>query len=134
MTRTTTAAFSDRIQYPAATVARADLALRCSPFRLHLFDRMRQHSVPLPQIAGPGGVEHGYTLKALPELAIESHLMWLIRVGLLRREVDGQGITDSFRLTLLGRQVIAAYEADGTWPAPNWRDRLRHLATRWLRQ
>ncbi len=33
-------------------------------------------------------------------------LRWLISVGVLRREVDGQGLTSRFRLTPLGRQLL----------------------------
>ncbi len=37
---------------------------------------------------------------------IESAFIWLIRIGILRREVDGQGLTAKVRLTPLGRQII----------------------------
>ena len=38
--------------------------------------------------------------------ALEDDLRWLITVGVLRREVDGQGLTSRFRLTPLGRQLL----------------------------
>ena len=38
--------------------------------------------------------------------ALENDLLWLICVGVLRREVDGQGLTSRFRLTPLGRQLL----------------------------
>ena len=37
---------------------------------------------------------------------IEGDFLWLITLGILRREVDGQGLTSRVRLTPLGRQVI----------------------------
>jgi len=37
---------------------------------------------------------------------LEDDLRWLIAVGVLRREVDGQGLTNRFRLTPLGRQLL----------------------------
>ena len=37
---------------------------------------------------------------------LENELRWLITVGVLRREVDGQGLTSRFRLTPLGRQLL----------------------------
>tara|TARA_B100000579_G_C22425406_1_gene662735 strand:- start:351 stop:671 length:321 start_codon:yes stop_codon:yes gene_type:complete len=40
------------------------------------------------------------------EYDIETEFIWLITVGLLRREVDGQGLTSKVRLTPLGRQII----------------------------
>lgn len=51
-----------------------------------------------------------FTHQALSEQSTEDELMWLFRVGLVRREVDGQGITDRFRLTPLGQQVIQELE------------------------
>ncbi|NEQ18499.1 MAG: hypothetical protein F6K44_34570, partial [Moorea sp. SIO3E2] len=64
----------------------------------------------------------------------ENDLMWLIQVGVLRREVDGQGITDSFRLTPLGRQLLEKWERLGeTLPPPSLSDRLDHTLNRWLR-
>jgi len=122
------------LQYPPHTVARADRALRCSPFRLPLFAQMRSDSIPVSTIAGERGVQHGYAQRSLSELAAERELGWLISVGLLRREVDGQGITDSFRLTPLGRQLVAKWEArGGSWPAPSLGERLRDRLNRWLR-
>ena len=38
--------------------------------------------------------------------SIESDFQWLIKIGVLRREVDGQGLTSKVRITPIGRQVI----------------------------
>jgi hypothetical protein len=92
--------------YPASTVERAERSLVCSPFNLCLFTTMRHQSVPVGAIALDSGVKSGYTKRPLSELTCDNALDWLIQVGILRREVDGQGITDSFRLTPLGRQVV----------------------------
>jgi len=114
--------------------ARADRAFLCSPFLLPFLLCMQITSISLADITGVTGVEKGYTKKSLSELMAESAVMWLIQVGLVRREVDGQGITDRFRLTLLGRQVVGNYENTGnTLPLPSWLDRLRNLLDRWLR-
>lgn len=131
------------IQYPPRTVKRAELAMRCLPFQLSLFAAMRNTSVPLGAIAQSAapkaialqnGVECHYTKRPMSELAVESGLMWLIQVGILRREVDGQGITDSFRLTPLGRQLVEKWEKQGgKIPAPSLLDRLYNSLNRWLR-
>ncbi len=120
------------IRYPKSTVIRAERAMRCAPFHLHLFITMKEQSVALIAIAQVAGVEHRYTLKPLSELRAESELLWLIQVGLLRREVDGQGLTDSFRLTPLGRQLTDRWQAypHAQYPA-NWRDRLYNTLVRW---
>lgn len=122
------------IQYPASTVKRAERAMRCLPFQFPLFRAMRSESVPLAVIAGEKGVEHHYTKRPLSELAVENGLIWLIQVGILRREVDGQGITDSFRLTPLGRKLVEKWESQGgTVPPASFLDRLYNAMSRWLR-
>ena len=79
------------ISYPAKTIDRADIALRCAPFHLALFAKMRWESVSVPKLAGNLGVQSGYTRYPLSELSVETATSWLIQVGMLRREVDGQG-------------------------------------------
>lgn len=116
--------------YADKTIARAERALICSPFQVDLFETMRQESVPINAIAQAAGIENNYTHSTLSELAAENYLLWLIQVGVLRREVDGQGITDSFRLTPLGSQLI---EQQSKWRNPTWRDRLLNAAIRYLR-
>jgi hypothetical protein len=116
------------------TIARADRALCCSPFQLNLFVAMMGRSVPVPLIAGTSGVEKGYTARSISEAKADSDLNWLINVGLLRREVDGQGLTDSFRLTPLGRQLVEKWQKQGeSFPHPSWFDRLQNFCRRWLR-
>ncbi|NET59409.1 MAG: hypothetical protein F6K47_25680 [Symploca sp. SIO2E6] len=122
------------ILYPASTLKRAERSMLCSPFLLPLFVAMRLQSVPLPIIASPEGMAQGYLKRPMSELAVENSIMWLIQVGILRREVDGQGITDSFRLTPLGRQLVTNYEQQGgTLPPPSWLDWLYNVLCRWLR-
>lgn len=130
MTSTT----SDKaFRYSAATLARAERAVRCTPFRLALFTAMRRQSVDLRTIAGQAGIESGYVDQSLSETTTERLLLWLIQVGLLRREVDGQGLTDSFRLTPLGHQLVEQWQQGQTLPAATWRDRLYNSLSRWLR-
>lgn len=122
------------IQYSDRTIIRAQRALSCSPFRLQLLIAMRGGSVPLPEIAGDNGINQNYTIRTLTEAKVETELMWLIQVGLLRREVDGQGITDSFRLTPLGKQIITQWEQQlGTIPAKSGLDCILNACSRWLR-
>ena len=93
---------------------------------------MRARGVSIFQVAGNSGVNLGYTQRSLTELVAESNLVWLIQVGILRREVDGQGLTDSFRLTPLGLQLIEKW-GNRDFPRPRKRDRLLNLTNRWLR-
>ncbi|MDB9313921.1 hypothetical protein PN462_12480 [Spirulina sp. CS-785/01] len=131
---TSTLSSSTAVQYAPKTVERAKRALSCSPFCLILFLAMRSQSVPLKAIASQTGQQNGYTRHTLPELAAENALLWLIQVGVLRREVDGQGITDSFRLTPLGREIVKKWEQQpGSIPRPSLGGRLKNALNRWLR-
>lgn len=109
--------------------------MRCSSFSLSFFATMVWQSVPLQAIAGKSGVQNQYTVQPLSELAAENQLLWLIQVGLLRREVDGQGLTDSFRVTPLGRQLVQEWQhqTGKVRYAPTLRDRLYNALSRWLR-
>jgi hypothetical protein len=121
------------ISYPQQTIDRAERALCCSPFQIFLFIAMGDRGISLQSITGQKGIDQGYTQKFLTETITERELMWLINVGLLRREVDGQGLTDSFRLTPLGRQIVAKWEnSRGSFPPPSWTDRVYNLLNRWL--
>ncbi len=119
------------VKYQPKTVKRAERALCCAPFHLALFQTMQNQSVPLQAIGNREGYEQGYTKKPLSEAQAEWELIWLIQVGLLRREVDGQGITDSFRLTPLGRQLVEKFTGK-LLPKPSWWEKLVNFVTRWL--
>ena len=121
--------------YEPATITRAKKALSCSPFCLELFKNMRNQSVPIQQIAGTTGIKLGYATKAYSEARTEDKLVWLINVGLLRREVDGQGLTDSFRLTPLGRAIVSEWEErENKIPHPSLGDRMSNWVNRWLQR
>jgi hypothetical protein len=95
---------------------------------------MVEQSVSLKDIAGTNSQGRGYTKKNLTELKAENELLWLIQVGLLRREVDGQGLTDSFRVTPLGRQLIQDWQnSSDSDKLSTWSDRLYNAFSRWFR-
>lgn len=122
------------MQYSSKAILRAERAVRCSPFYPKLLAEMRVESVGILVIAEDSGMLKGYTQQPLSELAAETELLWLVSVGILRREVDGQGLTDSFRLTPLGRQVVERWQSQG---CPDRRaslvDYIKNAASRRLR-
>ena len=119
------------IQYPNVTVKRAQRALFFCVFQLNLFLAMVNDSIDLLEMVGEKGFKKGYTKAITSERKVERDLMWLIKVGLLRREVDGQGITDSFRLTPLGKQVIKQWEKEGKInPQPSFFDKIINFFSR----
>jgi hypothetical protein len=58
----------------------------------------------------------------------EDLLIWLIQLGVLRREVDGQGLTERVRLTPLGRDTLACWSIEIPPAGPG--SRLRHWLLR----
>ena len=120
------------IAYPSKTIQRAERAARCAPFQPLLYKEMQHQGVALKAIASRAGVQNHYTQRPLPELVVENNLLWLIQVGLLRREVDGQGLTDSFRITPLGRQLLQRWNGTGFPPPPPLLMRLQNLVSRWM--
>jgi hypothetical protein len=120
-------------RYSAPTVERARRAVRCSPFTIALLSTMQTQSVALSAIAGKVGSHNGFTTAPISELTAEQSLLWLTQVGLLRREVDGQGLTDRFRLTPLGHELTAVWQQRGKIPRATWGDRLHDFWSRWVR-
>ncbi|MGD1853558.1 MAG: Npun_F0494 family protein [Leptolyngbyaceae cyanobacterium] len=125
---------SSSLPVRSKTLARAQRAVRCAPFYMKLLAAMRSHSVPLRAISDDRGMLSGYTRQPLSDIAADNHLSWLMSVGIVRREVDGQGLTDSFRLTPIGRQLVEQWEAAGrpdSMGSPL--DYLLNAKNRWLR-
>lgn len=119
------------VHYPPAAIARAKRAVRCSAFRLPLFTTMQWQGVSLKEISATSS--NPYLRRPLSELAVDGELLWLMQVGLMRREVDGQGLTDSYRLTPLGRQLVTLWETQGFPEKASFKDHLINALNRWLR-
>ena len=115
------------IGFTPESLIRAIRAVKCSPFTLRLLAELAENGVPLKAIAHPEGTQNQYLTRAVGLTSAENCLLWLVQVGVLRREVDGQGITDSFRLTPLGFRILEQWRSQGSFPAPTWGDRLRNF-------
>jgi hypothetical protein len=81
---------------------RAALALSCLPFRRSFYIQLVSEALS------------SQALESQPQLcwqprsaeSIENDFLWLIWLGVLRREVDGQGLTERVRLTPMGRKLL----------------------------
>ena len=100
---------------------RARQAVRSLPFALTFYQELEQGALSSTQLAARPDWP-------LSSSATEDHLIWLIQLGVLRREVDGQGLTERVRLTPLGRQVLEPWGE--AIPPASWLMRLKH----WLRR
>ncbi|WP_413678303.1 Npun_F0494 family protein [Prochlorococcus sp. MIT 0916] len=86
---------------------RAKKGIRNCPFNLFLFQTLQKGSLSAQNV-----FEH--KAKYLNQdfmfinssLFIENEFLKLIKIGVLRREVDGQGLTSKVRITPIGRQVL----------------------------
>jgi hypothetical protein len=100
---------------------RAAISLSCLPFRRSFFEELKDRAISSSELCqrqdwptlvfAPFGVDRA-----------EAHFNWLIRLGVLRREVDGQGLTERVRLTPLGRQVLERWP--GEIPRASLRERM----------
>lgn len=89
----------------ARALDRASRSLSCLPFRRAFYQELRGGALSSTELSGRADRR---VLLFRPASAdqLEDHLIWLIHLGVLRREVDGQGLTERVRLTPLGRQVL----------------------------
>ena len=89
------------------SIQRAIKAFRCLPLNSNFYEEVQRHGLNAEQV---------FLKKELYQLdetewfksanEIENTFQWLIIIGVLRREVDGQGLTSKIRLTPLGREVL----------------------------
>ena len=106
---------------------RAQQALRCLPFRRGLYRELEQAALSSSQLAARSDWQ-SLTRSHLSANQAEDHLIWLIQLGVLRREVDGQGLTERMRLTPLGREVLETWSE--TIPPASPLTRLKHWLSR----
>lgn len=125
--QTATQKSKDFTEYEPQILQRAEIALRCACFTVKLFADMANQGVTLRAIAGNEGFKNQYLTSPTNLIITENSLLWLIQVGVLRREVDGQGITDSFRLTPMGHVLLNKWKAQPTFPIASFGDRLQNF-------
>jgi hypothetical protein len=100
---------------------RATHSLRCLPFRRAFYEEVSEQPVSSGELCRRGDWQRLVFAPFGPERA-EAHFRWLIRLGVLRREVDGQGLTERVRLTPMGREVLARWP--GEIPRAGLRERI----------
>ena len=103
--------------------------MRCLPFTETLYRDLQQRGLDADSVwSDPERYRRTHHWPRDGE-ALENDLRWLITVGVLRREVDGQGLTSRFRLTPLGRDLLED-EQDSLSRSPGWGNQLRQLLRR----
>ena len=90
---------------------RGRLALGCLPFRQAFYRQLESRALGSNDLASSRAAAD-WCFTPVGAYEAEGHLIWLIQLGVLRREVDGQGLTERVRLTPLGRQVLEAWPGE----------------------
>ena len=86
---------------------RAKQGIRNCPFNFFLFQSLQEGSLSAEDVFlnKSNYLKQDYMF-INSSLLIENEFLKLIRIGVLRREVDGQGLTSKVRITPIGRQVL----------------------------
>ena len=89
---------------------RAKKGIRNCPFNLFLFQSLKKESFSAQDVfENKSKYLSQEFLFIKNSLFIENEFLKLIKIGVLRREVDGQGLTSKVRITPTGREVIESH-------------------------
>ena len=86
---------------------RAKKGIRNCPFNLFLFQSLQEESLSAQDVFENKSKYLSQEFMFInSSLFIENEFLKLIKIGVLRREVDGQGLTSKVRITPTGRKVL----------------------------
>ena len=86
---------------------RAKRGIKNSPFNLIFFQSLMNKSLSSQDVLmNKSKYLYESFLFLKSSTLIENEFLKLIKIGVLRREVDGQGLTSKVRITPIGRKVI----------------------------
>ena len=86
---------------------RAKRGIKNCPFNLFLFQSLLKGSLSAENVfLNKSKYLNQEFMFISSSLFIENQFLKLIKIGVLRREVDGQGLTSKVRITPIGRQVL----------------------------
>jgi hypothetical protein len=94
-----------------AAILRAERSISCLPFKRAFYEEIDRLSLSAEELCEKKDWNSFVFLPFGPERA-EEHFQWMIKIGILRREVDGQGLTSRIRLTPMGRKVISRFRGE----------------------
>ena len=87
--------------------SRANKGIKDCPFNLFLFQSLQKGSLSAQNVFEKKSKYLNQEFMFInSSLFIENEFLKLIKIGVLRREVDGQGLTSKVRITPIGRQVL----------------------------
>ena len=86
-------------------IERGIRVVSCLPFRKKFYEAIWDGGMSGKDLVNKSDWDK-YVFVPFGEKRAEAHFEWMIKNGIARREVDGQGLTNRVRLTFLGRTVI----------------------------
>ena len=100
---------------------RATRSIKCLPFKRKFYEEVKLLGMSSREIVEKQNWEE-FVFAPFGKERAARHFEWMIKIGILRKEVDGQGLTDKVRLTPLGEQVVAQWR--GEIPRAGIRERI----------
>lgn len=93
------------------SMERAKKSLKSLPFRKAFYEEVSVRGMGSKELVERSDWEK-LVFVPFGEARAEEHFDWMIKLGILRREVDGQGLTNRVRLTPLGERVIRDWKEE----------------------
>ncbi len=111
-------------------INRSTRAIKCLYLNSNFYQKIKESGLSAEMVFA---MKSKYISKVLfepdNEKEIEENFLWLIKIGILRREVDGQGLTSKVRITPLGRSILKDNPE-----LPNQKPSIIELITNWIMQ
>ena len=108
---------------------RAERAVCSLPYRRTFYGLVSDQAISSAGFCQRTDLDRLFRGRVAAPDSVENDWIWLIRLGVLRREVDGQGLTERVRLTPMGRQLLATWT--GEIPTATPLQRLQHWVSRY---
>lgn len=97
--------------YDKKALSRAEQWMAYLPFKKAFYQRTLDSAISAEELCQAKNMKN-LVFSSCKTKQVERYFIWLIKLGVLRREVDGQGLTNRVRLTPLGRIIISRGEAE----------------------
>lgn len=108
-------------------ILRAERSMTCLPFKKAFYEHVDGSPISGKELCKRRDWQKLAFVSFGPERA-EELFSWMIKLGILRREVDGQGLTNRVRLTPMGRRIIESWNAE--IPRAGLRERIIEIFRR----
>lgn len=111
------------------SILRAKNSIACLPFKKAFYNFIDGKAIASDELCQRRDWQR-FAFVPFGAKRAEEHFTWLIQIGVARREVDGQGLTNRIRLTPMGRTVMK--QIPGEVPRAGIREKItenfrRHL-------